>query len=114
LEKGFPKPKILIQNEVDELKLVKNLKKAKASTGPKEEKPKDDTFDVNKILDDFKRKRAENIKKRRDMINLLLEQYQDKLILEEDPLRRMSLEKQVEKQQSQILATEKELKELFK
>lgn len=113
VEKGFPKPKILIQNEVDELKLVKNLKKAKPLSGNKEKKPSENNFGVDKILDNFKRKRTEGIEKRLEMLKTLLDQYQDKLILEDDPAKRMIVEKQVEKQKGHIVDVENELRELF-
>ena len=109
----FPKPKVLIQNEVDELILVKNAKKAAAEELNAEKTPKSKGYDVEKILDDFKRRRADSIKKQMEMRFTLLEQYQEQLMLTENPKTRMRSEKEIDDLQNKITESEKELKELF-
>ena len=112
VKKDFPKPKLLIQNEVDEEILVKNMKVPQASEGPGEDGIERETIDVGKIFDDFKRNRAKNIEKRLNMMNQLLGEYQDKLMLDESPRSRMASEREIETLKSQISKAKEELIEL--
>jgi uncharacterized caspase-like protein len=109
----FPKPKLLIQNEVDEMVLVKNAKLKSLEELKSEITPKSKAYDVENILDEFRRRRADSIKKQMEMKYTLLEQYQEQLMLTEDPKRRMKSEREIEDLQNKISKSEQELKELF-
>lgn len=111
-DKGFPKPKLLIQNEVDELKLVKNLKIAQLTGQPGEDVEEKRTVDVGKILDDHKREQARVKEKQLGMLSQLLEEYQDLLIMEEMPKKRMKFEKEIDSLKEQMTKKKEELIQL--
>jgi len=113
ISEDFPKPKVLIQNEVDELVLVKNAKVKPVEDHIKGVRLNSGLYDVNRILDELRKARAISIKKQMERRYALLEQYQEQLLLTEDPKIRMKSEWEIDDLQTKIKESEKELKELF-
>ncbi|NJO88818.1 MAG: hypothetical protein HC831_07560 [Chloroflexia bacterium] len=62
------------------------------------------------VIDDIQSERNKSITKRLEMLNKLLSDYEDKLMLEDDPKKTMLFEKEIEKLKQQIEAAKGEMK----
>ncbi len=62
------------------------------------------------VIDDIQSERNKSITKRLEMLNKLLSDYEDKLMLEDDPKKTMLFEKEIEKLKKQIEAAQGEMK----
>ncbi len=62
------------------------------------------------VIDDIQSERNKSVIKRLEMLNKLLSDYEDKLMLEDDPKKTMLFEREIEKLKKQIEAAQGEMK----
>jgi hypothetical protein len=68
------------------------------------------TTNTKSVIDNIQTERNKSITKRLEMLNKLLSDYEDKLMLEDDPKKVMLFEKEIEKIKKQIEAAQGEMK----